>query len=364
MAMYTLFSPSLGRLGAILAIGLALWVAGTGRANADDTPENGANSPPTSGGNSPFWQGYEPAPVCPWYVSADGLAMQRLIRGLGPIATEGRYPSGTLALSQQSLDSPFQSGAGLLIGHTLDDTPLQVEVSYYWLSPSDTSAQATDPTGNLYSPFTILSGLPANPSFDFDTSIQIHEVSRLENGEVNLKCALPLPAGEPSIAFLFGVRHVGIREEFDYSSLPAPVVIVHAHTNNNLWGPQIGAVVECGDKNVWLRVEGKAALCDDEADRNLEAYAAGTDTVHPRVYHSGTAEVADISASLSWRPTSMVTAKIGYQALWCDQLALAAQNFAFDPNSLTLTGGAPEPAINTRGTLIYHGPFAGLQVNW
>ena len=77
--MRTLYLPGIGRLGMILAFGLALWaVAGGRQAIADepaipDCPEEGSH-------DSYFAED-------PWYVAADGLAMQRLFRGLGPIAT-------------------------------------------------------------------------------------------------------------------------------------------------------------------------------------------------------------------------------------------------------------------------------------
>ena len=99
-----------------------------------------------------------------------------------------------------------------------------------------------------------------------------------------------------------------------------------------------------------------------QANRDLDANVNGTDANHPRLTESNTAMVADISAALRWRPTSALTAQIGYQALWCDQLALASRNYA--PDLASLTNPAAEPPINTRGTLIYHGPFAGLQLNW
>ena len=37
---------------------------------------------------------------------------------------------------------------------------------------------------------------------------------------------------------------------------------------------------------------------------------------------------ADIKVMIEWRPTSAITRKIGYQAMWIDQLALAARNFS------------------------------------
>jgi len=88
----------------------------------------------------------------------------------------------------------------------------------------------------------------------------------------------------------------------------------------------------------------------------------GVDATHPRTWQSNTAMVADINAAIRWRPTSGLTLEVGYQALWCDELALASRTFA--PDLSILTNAAAPPPINTRGTLIYQGPFAGIQLNW
>ena len=375
--MHTRFPPGVGKLRTILALGLALWaVSAAGQASADDQQACDCGCGNSNTVSSLFWCGVEPLPRDPWYVTADGMAMQRLFRGLGPIAVMGLSPTASLALSQKSLDEPFQAGGRLLVGHTFDESPYQIEVSYYTMTTWDTAAQAADPMGNLFSPFTNFGATPGNSSFtnfgatpdtrvDFNTLVQIRETSRLEDGEVNLKHRLPLPVGNPMVTLLFGVRHVAVREEFEYMSGPSQntnPVTVHAHTNNNLWGPQIGGVVEYGHQDVWLRFEGKAAICENDANRDLFASVNGIDATHPRAFYDGTATVADISVTLLWHPTTAITTRFGYQALWVDQLALAARNFVSDVG--TLTDAASQPALNTRGTLVYHGPFAGLQLSW
>ncbi len=247
--MHTVFPPGIGRWGTILALGLAAWAfAAGGQALADDPCgcNDGCNPPG-------FWTGSEAFPRNPWYVSADAMAMQRLFTGMGPVASLGVSPTAAWALTQNDLDQPFQSGAQLLIGHTFDDSPYQVEVSYFWLSPWNTTAQAISPQGNLFSPFTNWGSPTANPEVDDNSSVSIHQISRLEGGEFNVKTAIPLPAGDPTIVLMFGVRHVAIREEFDYASVPTgninPVSVAR-HTNNDLWGPQIGGVIEYGHQDV------------------------------------------------------------------------------------------------------------------
>ena len=137
---------------------------------------------------------------------------------------------------------------------------------------------------------------------------------------------------------------------------------MRAHTNNDLWGPQIGGLVVYGHQDTWINVEGKFAFCNNDANRDLDANVGGVNYAHPHLSHSATAMVADVNAAVLWRPTAALTARIGYQALWVNQLALAGRNYALDENALTEV--APETPLNQRGTLIYHGPFAGLELSW
>jgi hypothetical protein len=350
--MRTFFASAMKGRG-ILAVGLALWAAaGVEKAIGDD------DIPP-----SIFWCDCQHLPRDPWYVSTDGIAMQRLFSGLGAAATLGASPSGSVALSQKDLDDPFQAGFRMLVGHTFGDSPYQAEVSYFWLNPLDVTAQASDPNGNLFSPFSKF-GNPPDTTVDFSTLVSIHVISRLEGGEVNLKYLMQLPDGDPTVVLMFGVRHIGLRENFDYfNSAPGtPPTTVSAHTNNNIWGPQIGGLVDYGRQDVLLRFEGHAAICNNETSRGLEANINGVDAVHNRISNSTTTTAADIRAAIIWRPTRAITANIGYQALWIDQVALASRNYISDVG--TLTDPAAEPPINQRGTLIYHGPFAGLQLSW
>ena len=127
--MHAFFPPSIGRLGMILALGLALWaVAGTGQTIAADDPCGCHFEPPG------FSTGSQPFPRCPWYVSTDGMALQQYCRDWTP-PPFGPESDRPYALSQQDLDQPFQSGVRILIGHTFDDSPYQVEASYFWPPP-------------------------------------------------------------------------------------------------------------------------------------------------------------------------------------------------------------------------------------
>ena len=90
--MHTLFPPGMGRLGTILALGLALWAAaGAGRAIADDPPGCGDRG---CGCNPVFWQGYEPLPATLGMSAATGLPCSDYFAGWDPSPRRVRVRPG------------------------------------------------------------------------------------------------------------------------------------------------------------------------------------------------------------------------------------------------------------------------------
>jgi hypothetical protein len=354
--MRTYFSV-FSRLGSVCVLTLLIAAnLGLSQAVADD--DDTGPTPPM------FMFGSEDLPTDSWYVRSDVMALQRVFQGFGQAATLGTASTGSTALSQSSFNNPFQPGVEMLIGHKFDDSRYSVEVSYLYLTTFDTTAQAMSPSGQLDSPFTNF-GLPINTAVDQNSLVQIQQISRMETGEVNFYQQLKLPEGDPQISLLFGVRQLGLDEEFDYNSTPtgnANPVTVHAHTNNNLWGPQIGGKICWGERGAFLQFDGKVGIFDNEFNRQLNASIGGVSATHPETSQSGMANVGDFKVSFIYRPTCALTATIGYRALWVDEVALASRNYITDVASLT--NASVEPAINNRGTLFFHGPFAALQLSW
>ena len=253
----------------------------------------------------------------------------------------------------------------MLLGHTFTNTPYQVEATFLWLNPLAESAQAASSADNLFSPFSNFGSPTVNPIVDNNSFVQIGLVSRLQTEDLCLKSKLPLPEGDPTVILLVGVRQVGVREEFDYFSTPSTnvnPVAVHAHTNNNIWGPEIGGLASYAHQNVWLTAQGKTAICNNDFDRELLADINGASASHPLRRELHDDHVCRYQSHDRMASDFGYNGEIGYQAMWIDQLALAARNFSDDVP--TLTDAAAEPPINSRGTLIYQGPFAGLQLNW
>jgi len=320
-----------------------------------------------------------PAPVrprSPWYFQADALILRRDVAGSTAAATRNT-PTQTV-LSTWDLDEPFKAGARCLIGRTWGgDSPLQIEVSYFALAPWDSRAALRDTTantlggqGNLFSPFTDF-GNPPVEGLDYNNFVTIREFSYMDTLEINLRRLLPMPPDRLTTSFIFGFRYMGIREQFDYyseSEVPVPLGATNAvstRTNNEMYGVQIGGLFEfyC-EHQWWVNFEIKGALCNNAA-RQQTLYTIGDlggpldDFLGSRTKNS-TAFIGDLALTFVCRPTNRLTARVGYQAMWIEGVALAAENFRPDVNLLTL-GPAQ---LTSRGSVVYHGPHAGLELVW
>jgi hypothetical protein len=73
-----------------------------------------------------------------------------------------------------------------------------------------------------------------------------------------------------------------------------------------------------------------------------------------------TAFAGELALTFVYRWSPHLTTRLGYQALWLEQLALAPDNLNTDLNILTL---GPAQLNHDSGS-VYHGPFAGIALGW
>ncbi len=316
---------------------------------------------------------YMRPPRCPWYVVGDGLAIRRDDRGRFDAATVDTPTA--VALSTADLNMDLRSGARVLVGRTLGEC-LQIEGLYFFVSEWDKGREIrnTTPndqggTGNLFSPFTNF-GDPPLIGLDYNNFAAIRYASSLDNVELNVRRALPIRPGRLAGSILVGVRYMDLPEQFQYrteSTLPFPtgaVNEVRIDTDNALLGPQIGAMLEFYAENRWwINFEIKGAVCNNRAGqasfyRHIEFpdEFAHEDSRKEDV----TTFVGDLSLTFVYRWSPFFTTRLGYQAIWLDGLALAAENFNRDINIL-LQGPAQ---LQSDGRAVYHGPFAGIMLSW
>jgi hypothetical protein len=74
--------------------------------------------------------------------------------------------------------------------------------------------------------------------------------------------------------------------------------------------------------------------------------------------HTAVAAELDVLFAYRWSPH--FTTRLGYKALWLDQIALAPDNFNTNIDIVKL---GPAQLNHGSGT-VYHGPFAGVEFGW
>jgi hypothetical protein len=340
---------------------------------------------PMTGGNVPYedcappcaTSYFVPPPRCPWYFQADAVGLRRDPYGNTPFATL-KPQFFDVALSTAELDRQFKGGTKFLFGHTLGDTPYSVEGSYFWIDTwnssavlrnTDVNALGTD--GNLFSPFSNFAHPAPLLGFDYNSLVTIQNTSQLQNGEVNVKYLLPMQYNGFRASLLTGVRYVSVQEHFFYHSESAEpaggsTINITTRTTNDLIGPQIGGFFEFYSlPHSWITFEVKGAICGNTSLQATSLSRTLSDGSPVTSYGSdahtvATAFVGDLELMFNWQITPHCIARMGYQAMWVDGLALATENFG--PASGILQIGTA--TINTGGETVYHGPHLGVEITW
>jgi hypothetical protein len=331
--------------------------------------------------NTNYGRGYEGLPLPawtdlpPWYVGADALFLTRDGNNDLTFATTGQ--DGFEAVTTEDLDYELRPGARLTIGRSINNY-FRIEGTYfgqhYW--DDSVSVRNLDPNdegglGNLFSPFSGFGDPDGIVGLDYNNLVTINTTTELDSAEMNLRYRAPVRCGAWELIALCGVRYMRIDESFGYlsqSSSPTPLGSVNdieVETSNDLVGGQIGGnVIYRASERWWINFDGKAGVFGNAARQNT-VYAftnsqGVTTTTVGEAQEGTTAFVGDIKVESCFQLFPRLTVVAGYNAIGVDGLALGASNLQQDINLLTL-GPAD---VNHNGTVIYHGPHAGLVWAW
>jgi hypothetical protein len=305
---------------------------------------------------------------------AEGAAIRRDPSRDFRVASLNAPDNPVLSTGDLALD--FQPAGRFLVGHTLGEC-LQIEGVYLGVVESDdtravrnTTPNALGGQGNLFSPFGGFGAVPLQ-GWDYNNFAQIRYTSSLRNAELNLRRQLPMPPERLAASVLVGVRYVGIPEEFDYltqSDVPAPggaTNSIRVTTDNQMIGPQIGGLFQFYYENRWwLNFEIKGGLLSNRAEQStsfqqIDSQGVTHDHFGSRQEnHTAFLGELDLTAVYRWSPH--FATRLGYQAIWMTDLALASNNLNTDINIL-LDGPA---GLDHRGNTVYHGPHAGIELSW
>lgn len=376
-------SATLAAMLALAALGWWTHAAAEGPAPCDcnDGGGHGDRDDFWTSARRPYWQmgedncpqakRYYFDPRSTWYIAADGVALKRDPSDERAIATLNTPTN--VVLSTSDLRNEFEGGLKLTVGRKLGDW-YAIEGSYFGLTTWNAFAAVRDSTvnanatlGNLASPFTNF-GSPAVTGFDFNALASINNVSSLDNYELNVRQRVDLPASELGAYMLYGVRFIDLRERFEYrteSASPAPGGsdnAIDVETDNDLVGFQLGSILEWRiEERGWITVEMKGVVAHNDAAQTTTGSLSGlATTLDATRGETRTAFVGDLSVSVLYQFTPRLLGRVGYQSIWVDGVALASENLEGDADLLTL--GPPQLVHD--GSLVYHGPFAGLTWTW
>jgi hypothetical protein len=321
-----------------------------------------------------------------WYFMAEGGAMHRMpTHGVDFAMTQPPPGSANpqLILSTSNFNYDFAAAGNFLIGHTLNQC-LQVEAAWTGVEAAENTDSIRDSSlnmfganGAIFSPFNNFGGLSAVgiPGLDFNKYATITYRSSLQSAEVNIRRQMPMPPEQLTVSILFGVRYIGLPEDFKYYTqsdvTSAGTVVtngsinnIHVATNNSMVGPQIGARFDFYVENRWwVNFEMKAAILNNHA-AETSTYTNVNDGV-TTVYTSAdsgnhTAFAGDLNLTCAYRWSPHFMTRLGYHALFLTGQALGQNNFSNNIDNYTNLS----TQLNHGSNIAYHGPFAGVEFGW
>lgn len=133
------------------------------------------------------------------------------------------------------------------------------------------------------------------------------------------------------------------------------------HTNNNLYGFQIGAFVPLiASQSPWsLSASPKIGIYGNQClSQWKNGVPAGTIQNTNSIFRNQVAFAGDLSATLGYRISKRCTLQAGYQLLWLNGISVAADQAA------VLSAASIPTGTNSSGSAFYHGALAGVTFAW
>jgi hypothetical protein len=203
-------------------------------------------------------------------------------------------------------------------------------------------------------------------NFFFADEVSVRYTSQINNAEINRVCCCCCsdgPCCSRSVECIYGFRYLNLNEEFELVStdLQEGTSTYDVHTNNNLFGVQIGNRVRqsCGRWSV--EGTGKAGIFGNAAEQHSDPIIDfPAFQVRPgRSASSGNvAFVGDLNLTAIYQINSVWGARLGYNVIFIEGVALAPDQLDFTNTPSSGSG------IDTDGSVFLHGINAGLEARW
>lgn len=351
------------RVATFLALTLAAFV---GRGNALDLLQIAESSPSDHVATCEDGSCVIPCNLCPCdYIVLEGLMMQRDNQGLNNPLVQN-INSGATLLSVGDLNFDMASGFRIYGGRKFNDC-WTLEVGYFGLWGPTANATVVQ-TNEILIPGDL--GLAVN-NFNSADQVHVEYTSQIQGTEANI--ILCNACGDcdrycQSIEWIGGVRYLSLTEGFSLTSTDSAesVSTYRIHTQNNLYGGQLGARIRRCYGRLSLEGTGKAAAFYNDANQAQDPIldfptGGGPDFVYRdrrSASDTTTSFVGELSLTGVYQLNGVWGLRAGYNLLWIENVALAPDQLDFTD---TLASGT---TINTDGGVFVHGLSAGIEARW
>jgi hypothetical protein len=318
-----------------------------------------------------------------WYdVAVDYMMLKRDDTGRNVIFTrQGLGPAAPVALQSNDLDfgsykPGFRISAALQIGPANS-----AEFTYFGQFNYNSHARATSANGDLFSVLSNFGTVPPPIGFaetDLSDFQQINYSSQFDSFEINWRNRWVAPNCRYQGSWTLGVRHFILDEKLRYATsssangtltgagfIPAQARF-DTDTTNNLTGLQLGS-------DLWIcllpgmRVGGELQAGVYGNHMNINTTAGSNlvpDVFRERLTTNDVSFIGQANLLATYRLNYQWSLRAGYQFLFVDGVALAAENFNTAPPQLFFQASNRTPYINDNGNVFYHGWSVGAEFMW
>jgi hypothetical protein len=279
-------------------------------------------------------------------------------------------PAAVPLLSAGDFGGQFDAGSKLTIGYVYSPC-VRVEGTYFgtYSFQANSSVRNLDANAGLGtdgSINTILSNFLDIPGLAGNNFVTLGEFSAFNSAEANIRYWLDIAPGPFDVSLTLGARHVSARESLvlhtESSEGVGTTNDLVVNTNNDMWGGQLGfQIAWLQSAHTWLEFDAKGVMFHNNASQNtLYTQTVAVPAAFPtNAAGARTAWMGDLSAAYNIQFHPGLVLRLGYQAIFLNGVALAADNIQSDNNQLRLGPGQLDDA----GEVVYHGPFVGLMWN-
>jgi hypothetical protein len=301
-----------------------------------------------------------------WYFSADFAPTTVDFQNTRAIAVIGT--AGPTVLSTADLEPEFDAGTRITIGRRIFGC-YRLEGTYWGSFQWRDYDAAINTAGGVGTLSTLLSGGFGNAAvagLDANSFVSIQSGTQMNNGEINLLYWIDMPPGGLDVSLLVGGRYLDVRDQFNLVAINAVQENrLQVNTQNQMSFLQVGLVSDwLVASRMWVNFTMKGGIGNNDTTLvNDYTVTAGGTTGPPSVFErqqNRTVWLGDLSLVANFQMTPWLVARIGYQALFLNGLAVASDNI--ETNNALLTNGPVQLNDSTGG--VFHGPLIGLMGNW